>query len=138
MSDIVNTPADEPAVKTENAPRQRVRREHLLMLAGGVLLLATGAGISQLIATHTQRDAVVFDMRGTIDAFKQQSARRELDENSARALTQRFSQALDGSLKAWQQDHNALVLTAGAVVSPVQDITPVIQADIARRMQEAP
>ncbi|CAX53652.1 conjugal transfer protein (plasmid) [Erwinia billingiae Eb661] len=138
MSDIVNTPADEPAANTENAPPRRILRGHLLMLAAGVLLLAAGAGISQLIATHTQRDAVVFDMRGTIDAFKQQSARRELDENSARALTQRFSQALDCSLQAWQQDHNALVLTAGAVVSPAQDITPVIQADIARRMQEAP
>lgn len=138
MSEIVTDDADEPVVKTENAPPRRIRREQLLLVAGGVLLLAAGAGISQLIATHTQRDAVVFDMRGTINAFRQQSARRELDENSARALTQRFSLALDGSLKAWQQDHNALVLTAGAVVSPVQDITPVIQADIARRMQEAP
>lgn len=138
MSEIVTDAADEPAAKTENAPPRSIRREQLLLVAGGVLLLAAGAGISQLIAAHAQRDTVVFDMRGTIDAFKQQSARRELDENSARTLTQRFSQALDGSLKAWQQDHNALVLTAGAVVSPVQDITPVIQADIARRMQEAP
>ncbi|WP_261643031.1 type-F conjugative transfer system protein TrbI [Erwinia mallotivora] len=138
MNENVNAPADEPAANKESATRRRIRHEHLLLLAGGVFLLVAGAGISQLIATHTQRDAVVFDMRGTIDAFKQQSAQRELDENSARALTQRFSQALDGSLLAWQQSHNALVLTAGAVVSPVQDITPVIQADIARRMQEAP
>lgn len=141
MSEFANAPADEPAVKTEKVLSRRVGRERLLLVAGGVLLLAAGAGISQLIATHTQRDTVVFDMKGTIDTFMQQSAEKKLDADSARALTVRFNQALNVSLQQWHQTHDALVLASGAVINiddATPDITAEIQADIARQMQEAP
>lgn len=53
-------------------------------------------------------------------------------------LTTRFDQALKASLNDWQQAHDDLILVPPAVVMPVLDITPQIQADIAHRMQEAP
>lgn len=103
-----------------------------------LLLVTVCAGISALVAQQFQRRTVVFDMKGTIDLFMQQSAKKQLDENSARVLTTRFDQALKASLNDWQQAHCDLILVPPAVVMPVLDITPQIQADIAHRMQEAP
>lgn len=103
-----------------------------------LLLLACCAGVSALVVQHMQRETVVFDMKNTIDAFKQQAAQKALDENTARAMTERFSQALNDSLSAYMAAHNDLILVAGAVVQPTLDITPEIQADIARRMKETP
>lgn len=103
-----------------------------------LLLVTVCAGISALVAQQFQRRTVVFDMKGTIDLFMQQSAKKQLDENSARVLTTRFDQALKASLNDWQQAHGDLILVPPAVVMPVLDITPQIQADIAHRMQEAP
>lgn len=106
--------------------------------AVALLLVTVCAGISALVAQQFQRRTVVFDMKGTIDLFMQQSAKKQLDENSARVLTTRFDQALKASLNDWQQAHDDLILVPPAVVMPVLDITPQIQADIAHRMQEAP
>ncbi|WJV56196.1 type-F conjugative transfer system protein TrbI (plasmid) [Pectobacteriaceae bacterium CE70] len=103
-----------------------------------LLLVTVCAGISALVAQQFQCRTVVFDMKGTIDLFMQQSAKKQLDENSARVLTTRFDQALKASLNDWQQAHGDLILVPPAVVTPVLDITPQIQADIAHRMQEAP
>jgi len=102
-----------------------------------VLLPVACAGISVLASRLAQPDTVVFDMRGTVNAFKQQSAQVTLTPERAASLTTRFNNALQSSLAEWQQAHNAVILEKGAVVSEVQDITPVIQADIARQMQEA-
>lgn len=102
-----------------------------------LLLVTVCAGISALVAQQFQRRTVVFDMKGTIDLFMQQSAKKQLDENSARVLTTRFDQALKASLNEWQQTHGDLILVPPAVVMPVLDITPQIQTDIAHRMQEA-
>ncbi|MBU9828802.1 type-F conjugative transfer system protein TrbI [Rahnella sp. FC061912-K] len=102
------------------------------------LLVTVCAGISALVAQQFQRRTVVFDMKGTIALFMQQSAKKQLDENSARVLTTRFDQALKASLNDWQQAHGDLILVPPAVVMPVLDITPQIQADIAHRMQEVP
>jgi len=107
-------------------------------VAVALLLVTVCAGISALVAQQFQRRTVVFDMKGTIDLFMQQSAKKQLDENSARVLTTRFDQALKASLNDWQQAHGDLILVPPAVVMPVLDITPQIQADIAHRMQEAP
>ncbi|MCM2447838.1 type-F conjugative transfer system protein TrbI [Rahnella sp. CG8] len=106
--------------------------------AVALLLVTVCACISALVAQQFQRRTVVFDMKGTIDLFMQQSAKKQLDENSARVLTTRFDQALKASLNDWQQAHGDLILVPPAVVMPVLDITPQIQADIAHRMQEAP
>lgn len=107
-------------------------------VAVALLLVTVCAGISALVAQQFQRRTVVFDMKGTIDLFMQQSAKKQLDENSARVLTTRFDQALKASLNDWQQAHGDLILVPPAVVMPVLDITPQIQADIAHRMQEVP
>ena len=102
-----------------------------------VLTLVMSAGISAMISHSFQRQTVVFDMKGTIDAFKQQTAQMALTKEKAEGLTKRFGEALNNSLTSWQLTHSSVILVKGAVVSGVQDITPEIQADIAQQMQEA-
>ncbi|ASP03254.1 TPA: type-F conjugative transfer system protein TrbI [Enterobacter hormaechei] len=92
-------------------------------------------GITWIYMKNTEPEIVVFDMKGTVDLFMQQSAQLQLDENRAKAMTQQFNAALTGSLDAWQSSHNAIVLVKPAVMSPQRDITNEVRADIARRIQ---
>ncbi|EDS4159520.1 type-F conjugative transfer system protein TrbI [Salmonella enterica] len=100
--------------------------------------------ISQLIMTgitwaymkSTTPEIVVFDMKGTIDLFIQQSAQLQLDEGKAKVLTARFNAAMSSSLDEWQKSHNAIILVKPAAVSSLPDITSDIRSDIARRTQE--
>lgn len=110
-----------------------------LRLAGMVLLmLSASAAVSVVTVRLSLPETVSFDMKGTVDAFMQQSAKQQLDEGRARALTSRFNAALNDSLSAWQAAHGGVVLVAPAVVSPVRDITPEIRVAIARSMQAQP
>ncbi|HHU0722002.1 TPA: type-F conjugative transfer system protein TrbI [Enterobacter hormaechei subsp. oharae] len=92
-------------------------------------------GITWIYMKNTEPEIVVFDMKGTVDLFMQQSAQLQLDENRAKAMTQQFNAALTGSLDAWQSSHNAIVLVKPAVMSPQRDITNEVRADIARGIQ---
>lgn len=81
---------------------------------------------------------VAFDMKATLDQFMEQSASQQLSETQSQVLVERFSQALDDSLSAWQQQHDALILVSPSVVRGAPDITRLIQHDIATRMRGAP
>ncbi|MDV0787441.1 type-F conjugative transfer system protein TrbI [Citrobacter amalonaticus] len=104
----------------------------VFMLLSQMVMTAAGWGYLK----STTPEIVVFDMKGTVDLFKQQSAQLELDENKARVLTTRFNTALNQSLDEWQASHNAIILVQPAVIKPQRDITNEIRADIARRTQE--
>lgn len=93
-------------------------------------------GIGCVVMKNTTPEVVVFDMKGTVDLFMQQSARLQMDEDKARLLTTRFNAALTDSLAAWQADHNGIILVKPAVMSAQTDITSEIQQDIARRVKE--
>ncbi|MEB7502468.1 type-F conjugative transfer system protein TrbI [Leclercia pneumoniae] len=110
---------------------RRVKRG---VLAIAALLAMTG--VAYVTAKAVTPDVVVFDMKGTVDLFIQQSSQMKLDEAKAGVLTARFNTALNDSLRDWQADHEVIVLVKPAVISPQPDITAEIQADIARRMQE--
>ena len=117
----------------------RLMRSRCVRLATlGVLVIALSAGVSTLVAKAVQPDYVVFDMKGTIDTFQQQTAQQPVEKEALATLTKRFGAALDASLSDWQAAHGGVILVKGAVVSGVTDITPAIQADIARQMQGAP
>lgn len=108
-------------------------------LKGGLAVLAAllaMTGVAYVTAKAVTPDVVVFDMKGTVDLFIQQSSQMKLDETKAGVLTARFNTALNDSLRDWQADHEAIVLVKPAVISTQPDITAEIQADIARRMQE--
>ena len=92
-------------------------------------------GITWLYMKSTEPEIVVFDMKGTVDLFMQQSAQLQLDEDKARVLTTRCNSALSDSLGEWQASHNAIILVKPAVMSDQRDITNEIRADIARRTQ---
>lgn len=108
------------------------------LAAFAVLVIALSAGVSALVARAVQPDYVVFDMKGTIDTFRQQTAQQPVEKGALETLTKRFGAALDASLSDWQAAHGGVIMVKGAVVAGVTDITPAIQADIARQMQGAP
>jgi len=120
------------------AAARLMRSRSIRLAAFTVLVIATSAGVNALVARAVQRDYVVFDMKGTIDTFRQQTAQQPLEKGALETLTKRFGAALDASLSDWQAAHGGVILVKGAVVAGVTDITPVIQADIARQMQGAP
>lgn len=134
--------SDENIKPHDEAARGSAATSRLLSARG--VRLATFILVSQLVMTMagwgylkvTTPEIVVFDMKGTIDLFKEQSARQSLDEEKAQRLTRRFNTALTDSLGDWQSSHNAILLVKPAVISEQTDITQEIRADIARRMQE--
>lgn len=134
MSDSTEKPYDGDTVRdgaTMASGTSRWIKGGLLGLAG--LLAMTG--VAYVTAKAVTPEFVVFDMKGTVDLFMQQSAQLQLDEGKARAMTVRFNTALTDSLGEWQASHNAIILVKPAVMSPQRDITNDIRADIARRTQ---
>lgn len=126
----------------EGVTKKRVsgllHRRSVRLAAFAALVITLSAGVSALVAQAVQPDYVVFDMKGTIDTFRQQTAQSALDKERLAALTKRFGSALDASLSDWQAAHGGVILVKGAVVAGVTDITPAIQGDIARQMQATP
>jgi len=120
------------------AAARLMRSRSVRLAASGMLVIALSAGVSALVAKAVQPDYVVFDMKGTIDTFRQQTAQQPVEKGALETLTKRFGAALDASLSDWEAAHGGVILVKGAVVAGVTDITPVIQADIARQMQGAP
>ncbi|WP_367302894.1 type-F conjugative transfer system protein TrbI [Cronobacter sakazakii] len=102
----------------------------------GVAALVVMAAVSLVTVRLMSPEVVVFDMKGTMDSFLQQSVQMKLDEEGAKKLTSRFNAALTGSLTDWQQKHHAVILVSPAVVSQQRDITGEIRNDIAVRMKE--
>lgn len=137
LAETVTTPASQ-AETTAASPSKRAR--YLKWARVGILVTAftlMNAGISLwLIQTHSPT-VVAFNMKGTLDAFMDQTAKASLNEAQGAALASRFNTAMTESLAAYQADHQALILVQPAVVGGAQDITAEIQHDIARRMRGA-
>ena len=129
MSEQNEQPYEAATVRAGIKPRDWLK-------ARSVKIAVVMTGITWVYMKSTSPDVVVFDMKGTIDLFMQQSAQLQLDEGKAKVLTARFNTAMSDSLAAWQTSHNAIILVKPAVVSPLPDITPDIRRDIARRTQE--
>lgn len=116
-------------------------RQHRLASWGipalaGAAMLAVMAAISVATVRLSTPEVVTFDMKGTMDAFLQQSAQLPLDEQQAKVRVARFNAALTRSLSDWQTRHHAIILVAPAVVSEQRDITLEIQNTVAGAMRE--
>lgn len=103
-----------------------------------VITLLCSAGISWLTCRLATPAVAAFNMKSTVDAFFDSASRKSLDEESTKALSERFNAALESSLRDWQVRHHGLILVAPAVVQGAPDITREIQKDVARRMKDAP
>jgi conjugal transfer pilin signal peptidase TrbI len=121
----------------EKRPRSRRRNRCLVPVAlTAGCLLALNAALTLFITDWRAPRVVTFDMKGTLDAFMDQSAKQTLSPEAAAALSARFSEAVSASLGAWHERHGALILVAPAVVAGAEDVTPAIQHDIADRMRK--
>lgn len=134
MSEMTETEGDNK-VRTPLTARQRRQRRCLRsLLLVAFCILCLNAAVTSLLLYWKTPETVSFDMKGTIDQFTRQMDAQSPDEARTKALTTRFTAALDRTLKAWQQSHDALILVQPAVVSGARDITPEIQARVAEAM----
>jgi len=136
MTDNDQKQYDETAGKAAVKLTRRLPSGGIKMAAYVLVSQLVLTGIACVVMKNTTQEVVVFDMKGTVDLFMQQSAQLQMDESKARLLTTRFNAALTASLDAWQSAHNAIILVKPAVMSPQTDITAEIQQDIARRVKE--
>jgi len=136
MTDNDQKQYDETAGKAATKLTRRLPARGVKMATYVLVSQLVLTGIACVVMKNTTQEVVVFDMKGTVDLFMQQSAQLQMDESKARLLTTRFNAALTDSLDAWHAAHNAIILVKPAVMSPQTDITAEIQQDIARRVKE--
>lgn len=102
----------------------------------GILLLLN-LWLTARIFCSRQQGVVTFDMQGTVNSFMAQLSHQHAGEETVKKTTGRFNAALNGALTDWQRHHDAIILVAPAVVAGAPDITPNIQAEVAKRMSAA-
>lgn len=124
----------ESAAPVKKRSRRRNRCIMPVAIVAGVMLVLNAA-IALLLIQWQTPVTVAFDMKGTVDQFMTQTAQHQLTQEQSDALTERFTTALDASLKDYQHRHDALILVAPSVVAGVKDITADIQRDVARQMR---
>lgn len=128
-----DVPADAPVPAKKRSKRRNRCLIPVVCVTG--FILALNAAISLFLVQANTPVTVTFDMKGTVDAFMDQSSRKEMSAEQSAQLSSRFSDALEKSLSEYQQAHHALVLVAPAVVRGAGDITAEIQQDVATRMR---
>ncbi|BBG61849.1 type-F conjugative transfer system protein TrbI [Providencia rustigianii] len=131
--------------KAINLPARGRRRRRKACLKAMSFFMVIAVVLSVSMSVFVMRwfapVTVTFDMSGTVNQYQQQmaqqfSAEQPLSEAEITLSTQRFYQALNESLMAYQQQHHALILVSPAVVMGADDITAEIQAAIAEKMAQ--
>jgi conjugal transfer pilin signal peptidase TrbI len=117
--------------KTRSKRRNRCIRPVAIVAACMIVL---NAGIALLLIQWMAPVTVTFDMRGTVDAFMDQTAKKSLSDEQSSQLADRFTDALENSVGEYQRKHRAVILVVPSVVAGAEDITDKIQRDVAARM----
>ncbi|CNI65221.1 type-F conjugative transfer system protein TrbI [Yersinia aleksiciae] len=114
---------------------QKTRSIVLAIVCSVLLIIAVNALVCRWIVVSQRPVVVMFDMKSTVDAFFESASKQTLSEEQNKALTERFTRALDDTLTEYQQTHRALILVAPAVVGGASDVTLDIQKTVAKRMR---
>lgn len=112
-------------------------RRIFAVIALVIAMLAISAGVTRLMLAQQSPRVVAFDMKKTLDSFMESVSQKQFSEAQSKALSDRFNDALEQSLMAYQQQHHVLILVSPAVVQGAPDVTLSIQKEIAQRMQGA-
>ena len=84
---------------------------------------------------HASDNIVAFNLKGTVQAFVQQSSHLHLNSQQQSSLSQRFDRVLDEVVKAYAKTHHAVILVKQGVIAGAPDITAFIRSDIAKHMR---
>jgi conjugal transfer pilin signal peptidase TrbI len=120
-----------PIKKNRSKRRNRCIRPVAIVAACMIVL---NAGIALLLIQWMAPVTVTFDMRGTVDAFMDQTAKKSLSDEQSNRLADRFTEALENSLGEYQRKHRAVILVVPSVVAGAEDVTDKIQRNVAVRM----
>lgn len=112
----------------------RLERIWLSVLTAICLALIVVLGL----AREQQMHVASFDLKQTVKLFSEQVARQKnLNPTERQQEAVRFSQALETTLDDYGKAHHVIIFVAPAVITGAKDLTPEIQAAIAKKMRAA-
>ena len=108
----------------------RLKSVHISLIA----LLLSGFALFASIYSFNHSKIVIFDEKGTIQAFVRQLSLKQASTETSQKLSQKFKVNLKQALAEYSDSHSVVILKPQDVVMGAIDITPVIQSRIAIKM----
>lgn len=106
-----------------------------LNIIWAVLILALALNLWNMLGGYQKKIIVSFDLKGTEAEFIKETAQLKLSAHQLKLLTRHFDKALSHSLKSYAIENNVVILVKPAIIEGAQDISPEIQAMIAKRLR---
>lgn len=104
---------------------------------GVMATLAIGIASVFTLNLLNQERFVMFNVKDTTNNFLKQVAQLNLDENQKKNLVVRYQRNLNDIVKGYQEQ-GIIVLSTSAILTPVEDKTSEIKAEISKRMRVKP
>lgn len=119
--------------------RRQVFGVPLASLGLGVLLLAAllwGAWTTRTLLALQSREVVTVELSGLIGAFVEAEARSGADPEASQRRVAAYLEAIDASVDAQGRNGRTVLVGEAVLAGQARDMTPIVRADVARRMQE--
>lgn len=84
--------------------------------------------------TMQQERFVMFNVKGTTNDFLKQVSQLNIDDKEKKKLVARYQKNLTDIIKGYQEQ-GIIVLSSSAIMTRVEDKTPEIKTEIAKRMK---
>lgn len=110
----------------------------LASLGLGVLLIAMllwGAWATRTLLALQSREVVTVELSGLIGAFVEAEARSGADPEASQRRVAAYLQAIDASVDALGRNGRTVLVGEAVLAGPARDMTPIVRADVARRME---
>lgn len=110
----------------------------LASLGLGVLLLAMllwGAWTTRTLLALQSREVVTVELSGLIGAFVEAEARSGADPEASQRRVAAYLQAIDASVDALGRKGRTVLVGEAVLAGQARDMTPLVRADVARRME---
>ncbi|MCP5400402.1 MAG: TrbI F-type domain-containing protein [Sphingomonas sp.] len=110
----------------------------LVSLGLGVLLLGVllwGAWTTRTLLALQSREVVTVELSGLIGAFVEAEARSGADPEASQRRIAAYLEAIDASVDALGRNGRIVLVGEAVLAGQARDMTPVVRADVARRME---
>jgi len=122
-----------------SAARRQLFGVPLVSIGLGVLLLGVllwGAWTTRMLLTLQHREVVTVELSGLIGAFVEAEARSGSDPEASQRRVAAYLGAIDASVDALGRDGRTVLVGEAVLAGEARDLTPVVRADVARRMED--
>lgn len=119
-------------------PRRQLFGVPLASLGLGVLLLGAllwGAWTTRALLALQAREVVTVELSGLIGTFVEAEARSGAEPEASQRRVAAYLQAIDASVEALGRNGRTVLLGEAVLAGQSRDVTPLVRADVARRME---